>query len=75
MQQQNFTKMTMCVFGSWFIKLILERINFVRIDLIKIDFKAKQFIFGISFKSDSDRNNKFSLIPESILEVRIDFDF
>ena len=29
------------MFGSIFIELILDKINFVRIDLVKIDFEAK----------------------------------
>ena len=41
--------------SSAFVELILDEIDFVRIDLIKIDFKVKWFIFCSSFKSDSDK--------------------
>ena len=34
-------KNTQCVFQSAFIKLILDKINFIEIDLIKIDFEIK----------------------------------
>ena len=32
---------TKCVFGSAFVELILDRIDFVRIDLGRIDFEIK----------------------------------
>ena len=43
------------MFGFAFVELILDRIDFDRIDLIRIDFEVKWFIFGSSSKSDSDR--------------------
>ena len=42
------------MFGSIFIELILDRINFIGIDLVKIDFEVKWFIFKNFSKSDSD---------------------
>ena len=47
--------MILYVFGSAFIELILDIIDFIKIDLVRIDFEIKLFIFGNSFKSDSDR--------------------
>ena len=47
--------MTKCVFGSVFVELILNRIDFIKIDLIRINFEAKLFMFSSSSKSDSDR--------------------
>ena len=32
---------TKCVFDSTFVKLILDRIDFIGIDLIRIDFEIK----------------------------------
>ena len=43
------------MFGSAFVKLILDIIDFVEIDLVRIDFKAKWFMFGYSIKIDSNR--------------------
>ena len=48
------TLFTNSVFGFTFVELILDRIDFDRIDLIRIDFEVKWFIFGSSSKSDSD---------------------
>ena len=42
------------MFGSAFTELILNRIDFVRINLIRIDLEVKWFMFGSFFKSDSD---------------------
>ena len=42
------------MFNSTYVELILDRINFVEIDLIRIDFDVKWFIFGSSSKSDYD---------------------
>ena len=68
------------VFGSAYVELILYGINFVR-----INFEVKWFIFGSSSRSDSYlvvplkviliESKKFSLLPELILEIRIDFSF
>ena len=43
------------MFGFIFVKLILNRINFVEIDLVRIDFEIKWFMFSSSSKSDSDK--------------------
>ena len=45
----------MCVFDSVFVKLILDRIDFVRIYLVRNDFEVKWFMFGNSSKGDFDR--------------------
>ena len=42
------------MFGSIFVELILDRIDFVGIDLGRIDFEVKWFMFGNFSKSDSD---------------------
>ena len=52
------------MFGSNFIELILDRINFVVIDLVRIDFEVKWFIFGSSSKSDSDIKLKNFTFPK-----------
>ena len=43
------------VLSSTFVKLILDRNNFIEINLVKINFEEKWFIFDNSSKSDSDR--------------------
>ena len=43
------------MFGSTFVEFILDRIDFINIDLIRIDFEVKWFMFGSSSKSDSNR--------------------
>ena len=43
------------MFGSAFIELILDKIDFVEIDLVRIDFEIKWFMFDNSSKSDSDK--------------------
>ena len=45
----------MCMFSCTFVKLILDKIDFIEIDLVKIDFEVKLFIFGSSSKSDSNK--------------------
>ena len=50
-----YYKKTYNVFGSTFVKLILDIINFVEIDLIRINFEIKWFIFDSSFKSIYNR--------------------
>ena len=64
------------MFGSTFIELIIDRVDFVKIDLVRIDFEIKWFIYLIvHLKVIMTEDKKFSLLPESILEARIDFDF
>ena len=48
-------KETNNVFGFTFVELILDRIDFVGIDLVKIDFEIKLFIFCSFSKSNSNR--------------------
>ena len=43
------------MFGSGFVELILDRIDLIGIDLVRIDFEVKWFMFGSSSKSNSDR--------------------
>ena len=43
-----------CVFGYVFVELILDRIDFSRIDLVRINIEIKWFMFGSTSKSDSD---------------------
>ena len=50
-----WTQQVESMFSSVFIVLILERINFIGIDLIRINFKIKWFMFNNSFKSNFDR--------------------
>ena len=38
--------MTRCGFDFDFIELIMDRIDFVEIDLVKINFKVKWFMLG-----------------------------
>ena len=47
--------LNMYVFGSTFIELILDRIDFVIIDLVRIDFEVKWFMFGSFSKNDPDK--------------------
>ena len=42
------------VFGSIFIELIIGRIDFVGINLARIDFEVKWFMFDSLSKSDFD---------------------
>ena len=52
----NYTSdVQLYVFGSAFVKLILDRIDFIKIDLVRIDFEIKLFMFSNSSKSNSDR--------------------
>ena len=42
----NYTSdVQLYVFGSAFVKLILDRIDFIKIDLVRIDFEIKLFIY------------------------------
>ena len=43
------------MFGFTFVELILDIIDFDGIDLVIIDFEVKWFMFGSTFRSDSDR--------------------
>ena len=43
------------MFGSIFVKLILDTIDFSGIDLARINFEIKWFMFDNTSKSDSDR--------------------
>ena len=47
--------MLQCVFSFTFIELILNRIDFVEIDLVRITFEVKQFMFDSFSNSDSDK--------------------
>ena len=47
--------MTKCVFGSTFIELILDIIDFSKIDLARINSEIKWFMFDNISKSDFDR--------------------
>ena len=38
-----------------FIKMILDIIDFIKIDLVRIDFEIKLFIFDSFFKNNLDR--------------------
>ena len=43
------------MFDSAFVELNLDRIDLVKIDLARIDFEIKWFIFDSSSKSNYDR--------------------
>ena len=45
----------MCMFGCTFVELILDKIDFIGINLVRIDFEVKLFIFGSSSKSNSNK--------------------
>ena len=49
------SQLTKCVFGSAFVELILDKIDFSIIDLVRINFEIKWFMFVSTSKSDSDR--------------------
>ena len=40
------------MFGFIFVELILDKIDFVIIDLVRINFEVKLFMFGSFSKSD-----------------------
>ena len=48
-------KYIISMFSSAFVELILDRIDLGGIDLARIDFEVKWFMFGSSSKSDSNR--------------------
>ena len=52
------------IFNSIFVESILGKINFIRINLVRIYFKIKWFILSSSFKSDSDRKYKIFTSPK-----------
>ena len=52
--------------------MILNRINFVRIDLVIIDFEVKYLCFVVPLKMIMIKSKKIPLLPKSILEARID---
>ena len=43
------------MFGFTFVELILDRIDFIKIDLVRIDLEVKWFMFGNTSKNDFDR--------------------
>ena len=43
------------IFGSTFVELILDRIDFIGINLIRIDFEINWFIFGSFVKNDFNK--------------------
>ena len=60
------------MFGFTFIELILDIIDFVEINLVRIDFEVNDLCLVSPLNVILTESKKFSLLPKSILETKID---